>query len=872
MRNRDYTATADFLKGFFAETLHKVELRACPNVKGLAGAKSVMTDTDLQRVSFCIEKDVDGIGVYFGVCTRQEGATSGNLDTVAECPALWVDIDCAKQGISGDDALAALNFLPHPPSLIVNSGGGLHAYWLLEQPVDVSPGQHTREVVTACLRQLAMVLAGDLQCAELARILRLPGTMNSKSATKLLYDGQPALCEVIENSGRVHDFDTLRLWLGTQRAVLHGRIEAPRPVVETDPFVRYAREVGYEPAIDVEAELAGIVPGHHRNGIHPTQLRVSMSLLARGYDDDEIVEMLLKATAHHAPANDRWDWSAEEKALRNMISSGRKKVEERQKSAPQRVIPSTSGNAALKLVHDADADDEEEPSPKGTVKESKSATVAVGKAAIGVWKERYGPVMHTQGTTYCYEGGIWEVWNDTLHQRLRAIIQEACAALGLEPKTALLNAAKAYFMDRPELTHNEVTFDAHGLLIAEDGCLDLNTLEIIDHSPKHYALFKVSANVRGSRECPAWLDFLQGAFADRGCSAEIISTIQEWYGVSIAVTRSRPLLKGMLVHGPSRSGKTQVSKVLRGLLGPKHICNALMRDLEGRFGKEPLIGKRGWIADDAIGPKEYLDAETYKVVVTGEDTSAQMKGGKNWEGRFGFPVMLTANNLPRVNDKSDATYNRSLILPMTVVRPETAPEPEGYESLADKVIAEELTGVLWWAVEGRRRVMARGRFDPPAPMTDAKRSFQDSNDPIGTWIRECVELSDDTKVARKDLAASFNGWWALESEDGKDFSSNSITREILSRFPTIDECKSHGERMFGGIRLNEEGLFAWDHRVGSAAGFDKKVGFSLVKEEVNRYYDMRPAYRNVINSSSDEEKVPPVSAPPTGRDLAKTRF
>ncbi|MFD2501472.1 hypothetical protein ACFSTI_25045 [Rhizorhabdus histidinilytica] len=33
MRNRDYTATADFLKGFFAETLHKVELRACPNVK-----------------------------------------------------------------------------------------------------------------------------------------------------------------------------------------------------------------------------------------------------------------------------------------------------------------------------------------------------------------------------------------------------------------------------------------------------------------------------------------------------------------------------------------------------------------------------------------------------------------------------------------------------------------------------------------------------------------------------------------------------------------------------------------------------------------------------------------------------------------------
>lgn len=295
------------------------------------------------------------------------------------------------------------------------------------------------------------------------------------------------------------------------------------------------------------------------------------------------------------------------------------------------------------------------------------------------------------------------------------------------------------------------------------------------------------------------------------------------------------MLKGMLVHGPSRCSKTQISMVARALLGPKHICNAKMRDLEGRFGMEPMIGKRGWIADDAIGAKEYLDAETYKVVVTGEDTSAQMKGGKNWEGRFGFPVMLTANNLPRVNDKSDATYNRSLILPMTVVRPEDAPEPAGYSSIAAKIIAEELTGVLWWAIEGRRRLFARGRYDPPAVMRDAGRSFQDANDPIGSWIRQCVEPCRATKLARKDLSASFNGWWELESDDGKPFSSNSVTRAISERFPSLADLKLNGERLFGGIRLNEEGLFAWESRVKSA-GFDKKPAFSTTREEVNRHW------------------------------------
>jgi P4 family phage/plasmid primase-like protien len=840
MRDQDYSASLAFLKNLFSECGEAIELRACPNVKGVSGALSEMTDTDVARAAFCARKDVEGIGTYFGVCTRLKGSEKGNLQSVAEMPALWVDIDCKKQGLAGDDVLACLSHLPFPPSITINSGGGLHAYWQLEEPLDVTDGSRFRDGAVNALKSLARILAGDMKCAELARIMRLPGTMNSKPETCAIYDGQPFVCEIIETNGRVYSYQAICEWLVDQRALLHGKTEAAHPVREDDPFVKYAREAGYEPAIDIEQSLSDMVHGSTGiNSIHQTQLRVSMSMIARGYEDDDIIDRILAATESAAPGDAKWNWSAEEKAIREMVRSGRSKTVEpkgrtylKYDKAPDQKPQRAAGSPALKLVHSA------KPAAKPKVDKSDKQTdlVALGHSVIQIWNDRYGPILHMGGNTYCYSEGIWEQWDDIHAQKLRTIIQEGCEALHINPTTSILNGARAYVMDRPALYRDDIRFDRHGLLIAADACLDLKTLEIIPHSPEHFARFKVAASINGEKDCPEWKSFLSGAFGDRSCGPDIVMTLQEWFGASIAPMKSRPLLKGMLVHGPSRSGKTQVSKVMRALLGEQHICNAMMRDLEGRFGKEPLIGKRGWIADDAIGAKEYLDAETYKVLVTGETTSAQIKGGKNIEFSFGYPVMLTANNLPRVNDKSDATYNRSLILPMTVVRPEDAPEPEGFNSIAEKIVRTELTGVLWWAIKGRIRLAERGRFAAPSAMIEATQSFQDANDPIGTWIRQCVEPDHKNRVARSDLSTSFFGWWEQESEDSKiTFAANTVSRQLQARFPGLADLKSNGTRMFGGIRLNDEGKDVWAMR---AADFNQKAkAFSTSREEINRPWD-----------------------------------
>jgi len=865
VQNQDYSQSIDFLKRFFGETLQEIELRACSNDRS-GGAVSIFGRDAEKLEAFCVKRDQPGWGTYFGICTRRD-ASSGSKDNVAECPALWVDIDCAKQGLSGAETIAALEFLPFPPTLIVNSGGGLHAYWMLEEAVNVTPGQAARDVIEAALRQLALILAGDTACAELARILRLPGTHNSKPATRQLNDGQPILTEVLSDTGRVYDLEALCEWLDDQRVILHGKIEAARPVRQDDPFVAYAREAGYEPAIDIDAELAAM--NHGATGgasIHETQLRVSMSMIARGYNDDEIVSRILAATEAAAPGNEKWNWTREENALRRMVQSGRQKATIRsdRSTPPKPAAPmAANGNAAIAVVHDLQEERAKREKPKPSQRDNTDQITALGTAVLEVWQDRHGPIIHSRGTSYAYEGGVWSVWDEQHDQMLRIMMQEACASLGLAPKTSLISAATLFFMNRPSLLIRDAQFDEHRLIIAGDGTVDPSTGAIGEHSPDHRAMFKVGANLEGSRECPAFLQFLEESFADKDPDEipDIIRTVQEWFGSCLVANKSRSLCKGLLVHGGSRTGKTQLSEILRALLGRGQTSATSAADIGTDFGLQGFLGKRGWVADDAIGQDEYLDAERYKKIVTGEEVGVRRKNRTDIMARFGFPVMLTANHLPKIKDQSDAVYNRSLVLQMTNVRPESKPEPAGFHSISAKIIAEELTGVLWWAIEGWQRLSARGVFTEPACMKRAVGEMQNNNNQVGSWLKECAVADPETKVANSDLFASFAGWYYQENGDGKfPWSQNGFIRRLKEALPNLGYQKGVKTRNLTGIRLTEDGLEYWsvnnsrDHPAAPKSA-------SLDAFSVNQYFSVSHAERakladEIALESAPEDRTP----------------
>lgn len=751
-----------------------VELRACPNERG-AGRVAHLFTRDMEDVAaFVARHDKPGWAVYFSVGTRDpKSEPPGRIETTIELPTLWVDNDQTPK----DELLATLLSCPMPPSIVVDSGRGLHPYWLLDEPEDVRAALSNDHRLVALLRALCRVFAGDPSVCDLARIMRLPGTHNTKY-------GEPRLVRIVHQSERRYSLSDLRDWLSWQREL----VGEP-----TDPFLAAAEKLGVKPALDVQAMLAGM---RYPENIHEVQLRVSASLVVSGRPEDEVVATLLEATRLAAgEAGLKWNWRREEASIRKMVQGAAKKF--------------TVIEGGKKQVNGPDV----------PVAAAELPTVGkVARTAVEVWGR---PLITVEGELWTYDRGIWE---PLFEHDLRAHIHAAARAIG-SVGNSTLNGAWRWILEDIELIRRDIEWDRAGVIVGRNACLEIATGRLVSHSPDFYATRHIDCDIDLTADCPEWLRFL-GEKLPPTC----IETLQEWCGAALVRGKRRELTKGLIVHGPSRSGKTQVANVVRALLGGD-TCGLTVRAMSERFGMQPLLSCSGWVADDAVGENAVMDAEAYKVIVTGESTSVERKNKASVEVRFDIPVLLTMNNFPIVKDNSDAVYNRSLTLPML------APEAEETaRDISGSVIAHELPGVLRWAVDGWRRLESRGWYEPPQVMRAAVAEFKGQNNPFAEFADLCLQANADLMIMRHDLNLVFNEWRRSE-HGGREWSGKAIARGIQGAIDGVVSAKIHKGRVWVGVRFTEaaEAFIPQDFGTARRNIADLNMGLTAhVREAVGR--------------------------------------
>ena len=137
----------------------------------------------------------------------------GMSDKVLEVVAIYQDFDIKGEAHaqkclpeSEKDVLDYLAELPFPPSFIIRSGNGIHAYWIFRQPYRIRDGTDRAyiEGILDGFEEYAIKLAYDNHgwvfdhVADLARMLRIPGTTNFKTAER-------PMCEIISESPARYD-------------------------------------------------------------------------------------------------------------------------------------------------------------------------------------------------------------------------------------------------------------------------------------------------------------------------------------------------------------------------------------------------------------------------------------------------------------------------------------------------------------------------------------------------------------------------------------------------------------------------------------------------------------------------------------------
>ena len=125
-----------------------------------------------------------GYNVHFTILARLRKADRKKEHPLPDeliVHVLWADLDVGKDKPykSLYKALRAVQKLKPLPNMIVESGTGIHVYYLLEAARKISPDRFER-----LLKVLAKLLKGDKGAAHAKRLMRVPNTTNWKSEAK----------------------------------------------------------------------------------------------------------------------------------------------------------------------------------------------------------------------------------------------------------------------------------------------------------------------------------------------------------------------------------------------------------------------------------------------------------------------------------------------------------------------------------------------------------------------------------------------------------------------------------------------------------------------------------------------------------------
>lgn len=837
---------AKFVKDMFGDvTKSNVHFCSFGNERdGKHLPRSLNTRDAGELCNFITKWDQEERGLFFAVSTIKDPNKKRGKDNVAEISMLHADIDQKDVDDTQADVERKLKTLRHPPSMVVSSGHGSHAYWLLTESI-VDPDVESFE---ALLKQLSDVVGGDLQVCEIARVMRLPGSHNTKN-------GEMKRVEIVhapvDAEGRLirYEMSDIEEWLGEQSPIILRKERPPARTVKQaidDPYLEHAIRNGFKPPINVRARLEAMMyMGGGDASVHKTQIDVASSMLAKGHNEEEIVQLLMAAT--QAAAGDygkRWNWRTEEKNIRLDIAGLPEKFEK--KDAARKTMsdeePKTATVTQLRPLTQT------KPKPAQQLDASTPNHIHLGDAVIKTIKSRGDDLMFTERASWFCDQGIWQPTTDI--NWLNVEIQKGAVGMDLVSINKLINETRSWITRQPELwrNHDDVPWNKHGLIPTTTGLIDPRTLQARPIRPDDYCTWRIDIEYDPMAECPAWLQVLSDTFSDRDDEEKdgIIMVIQESLGVGLLDDKPKALSRALIFQGKSNSGKSNLIEVMAGLFG-HDVNTADFKSLESAHGLSAFLKRRPWILHEAFDQRTWHFSSAVKAVISGEPVQGNVKYGPLLSLRVTAPAFWGTNHPPTFKESTKAIVNRLLIIKCNREFLEWQPvgvalkaKAQGLNRPSDLVLKDEKPGVLAWAIQGCRRALERGHFLPTASMkAELEQVYLDGNLVAG-FLAECIHYDEGKRISIPDFCLAFGAWWLENKGENRGVPTNEQIGRNLAAMGDLciavdpKQLRDMHRRYYAGIVLNDAGLHY--HRAGldNPNLRDKRASTTEVTETVNQ--------------------------------------
>lgn len=307
------------------------------------------------------------------------------------------------------------------------------------------------------------------------------------------------------------------------------------------------------------------------------------------------------------------------------------------------------------------------------------------------------------------------------------------------------------------------------------------------HRPTDWLDTRLPWQFDAKADCPMWRKCLIDWFGDE---IDKRDALQEFFGY-ILLSGTAAYKKALFLKGESDTGKSLVAKVAQMMVGVENICQIRLEDMDDPKKRAPIKGKMLNIITELPEWGRIAESGFKMLVSTGEPVEIEKKFVNSYTIIPTCKHIIATNVLPAINDSTDATYNRLLIIEFTKVIP-----PDKQDKFLHDRLEEELPGIINWAMVGAKRLIESGGvFTEVSSTKKIIAQYKEDNDVIATFLdsQDYVVADPRGRMTTVRFAEIFN-----KIMPGRDMHSKRINS--LLRKSGLQVERSNGKRWVVGLR------------------------------------------------------------------------
>lgn len=257
----------------------------------------------------------------------------------------------------------------------------------------------------------------------------------------------------------------------------------------------------------------------------------------------------------------------------------------------------------------------------------------------------------------------------------------------------------------------------------QNGVYDVTTFEFLPFDPSYVITNRIDH--RYNEE--AYSEIADTVLDRLTCNDKQLRMILEEV-IGYTFYRRNELRKAFVLLGDKANGKSTYLDMIKNLLGDNNTSALDLNELGDRFKTAELHNKLANIGDD-IGDMFIANPAVFKKLVSGDRINAERKGQDPFDFNNYSKFLFSANDMPRIKDKTGAVINRLIMIPFNARFDKNSANYDPF--IKYKLQTEEcMEYLIQIGLDGLQRVLENQQFTMCDKIQKEIDDYNKTNNPI----------------------------------------------------------------------------------------------------------------------------------------------